>query len=97
MLKWFRKFGIQILDIREIHEIRIFKCPRASPNVTELNIQKIPNIKKNFGIFKFDYPNILKDIQVSWGISQCHRVEYPENSEYPEKFLDIQIWVSQYP
>ena len=62
-----------------------------SPNVTELNIQKILNIQKNFWIFKFKYPNILKDIQVSWGISQCHRVEYPENSEYPEKFLDIQI------
>ena len=68
--------------------LRIFKGPGASPNVTELNILKIPNIQKNFWIFKFEYPNILKDIQVSWGISQCHRVEYPENFEYPEKFLD---------
>ena len=67
------------------------KCPRASPNVIELNILKFLNIQKNLGIFKFEYPNILKDIQVSQGISQCHRVEYPENSEYPEKFLDIQI------
>ena len=71
--------------------LRIFKCPGASPNLTELNIQKIPNTQKNIWIFKFEYPNILKDIQVSWGISQCHRVEYPENSKYPEKFLDIQI------
>ena len=52
------------------------KCPRASPNVIELNILKFLNIQKNLGIFKFEYPNILKDIKVSWGISQCHRDEY---------------------
>ena len=57
----------------------------------KLNIQKIPNIQKNFWILKFEYPNILKDIQVSWGMSQCHKVQLPENSEYPENFLDIQI------
>ena len=71
--------------------LRIFKCPGASPMVTELNIQK------KFWIFKFEYPNILKDIQVSWGISQCHWVEYPENSEYPEIIEDIQIQISEYP
>ena len=40
--------------------------------------------------------NILKDIQVSWAMSQCHRVEYPENSEYPEIVWDIQIRTSEY-
>ena len=56
-----------------------------------LNNLKFRISRKIWGIFKFEYPNILKDIQVSWGISQCHRVEYPENSEYPEIIGDIQI------
>ena len=46
-------WGYSNLNIRI--SLRIFKCPGASPNVTEMNI------------------------------------EYPENSEYPEKFGDIQI------
>ena len=71
--------------IFNIYSIFQNKCPRASPNVIELNILKILNIQKNLGIFKFEYPNILSDIQVSWGISQCHRVENPE------KFWNIQI------
>ena len=41
---------------------------------------------ENIWDIKFEFLNILKDIEVSWTLSQCHKVVYTENPEYPEKY-----------
>ena len=66
----------------------------ASPNVPKSKIQKIPNIPK---FSKIEFPNILRHIQMSFGISQCPRVQNPENAKYPEYPESLENSISQYP
>merc|ERR1711947_29440 len=88
-----RKFNFPI-------SLGIFKCPMASPNVPKSKIPNIPNIPNIPKVLKIQFPNILRHIQMSYGISQCPQVqnpeypEYPENPEYPES---LENSISQYP
>ena len=47
-----------------------------------------------FLIMKIEFPNILRHIQMSYGISQCPQVQNPEYPEYPESHENS---ISQYP
>ena len=50
-----------------------------------------------FLIMKIEFPNILRHIQMSYGISQCPQVQNPENAEYPEYPESLENSISQYP
>ena len=66
----------------------------ASPNVPKFKIPNIPNIPK---VSKIQFPNILRHIQVSYGISQCPKVQNPENAENAEYPESLENSISQYP